>query len=90
VRAEFEWNDLRLASVKVYQSGGQLIYERTMQYVQDRLMGEEFRMGQKDGRIKYVYNGAVLVSAECEKDESLDNRSREVTFVTSGLRGRAK
>jgi hypothetical protein len=90
VRADFEWNDLRLANVKVYQSGGQLIYERTMQYVQDRLVGEEFRMGQKDGKIKYVYNGAVLVSAECEKDESLDNRSREVTFVTAGLRGRAK
>ena len=96
VLAEFEWNDLRLTNVKVYQladasaSRGTLIYERTMNYQQDRLAGEEFHFGQKDGKIKYVWNGAVLVSAECGKDESLDNRSREVFFVTAGPRGRAK
>ena len=95
VLAEFEWNDLRLSSVKVYQLAetnaprGALIYERNLQYQQDRLMSEEFRAGQKDGKIKYVWNGATLVSAECDKDESLDNRSREVFFATApGSRGR--
>jgi hypothetical protein len=97
VLAEFEWQDLRLASVKVYQladpsaARGPLVYERTMQYAQDRLISEEFRAGQKDGKIKYVWsNTGTLVSAGCEKDETLDNRSREVFFVTAGTRGRAR
>ncbi len=95
VLAEFEWNDRRLASVKVYQLAGAeaarggLVYERTLQYQQDRLVGEEFHAGQKDGKIKYVWNGSTLMSANCEKDESLDNRSREVFFATTaGTRGR--
>lgn len=97
VLAEFEWNDQKLTNIKVYQLAdaaaprGPLVYERTMQYQQDRLVSEEFRAGQKDGKIKYVWsNTGALTSAECEKDESLDNRSREVFFVTSGARGRAK
>ncbi len=87
VLVEFEWNGLNLASVKAYQlatsdaARGTLIYERTMQYQQDKLMGELFHFGQKDGKIKYVWSGATLVSAECEKDESLDGRSREVFFA---------
>ena len=87
VLVAFEWSDLKLASVKAYQlansdaARGTLIYERTMQYQQDKLMGEEFHFGQKDGKIKYVWSGATLVSAECDKDESLDGRSREVFFA---------
>lgn len=96
VLAEFEWNEMRLQAVRVYQLTavdalrGPQIYERTMQYQQDRLVGEEFRAGQKDGKIKYVWNGATLVSAECEKDESLDQRSREVFFATGAAGARGK
>ena len=92
VLVEFEWNETRLISVKAYQQAdarGAPVYERTMQYVGDKLMGEEFRAGQKDGKIKYVWNGATLVSAACEKDESLDGRQREVFFATGAApRGR--
>jgi len=96
VLAEFEWNEMRLQAVRVYQltaadaPRGPQIYERTMQYQQDRLVGEEFRAGQKDGKIKYVWNGATLVSAECDKDESLDQRSREVFFAAAGAGARGK
>ncbi|MCC6538648.1 MAG: hypothetical protein IT162_13920 [Bryobacterales bacterium] len=96
VLAEFKWNEMRLQAVRVYQlttpdsPRGAQIYERTMQYQQDRLVGEEFRAGQKDGKIKYVWNGATLVSAECDKDESLDSRSREVFFATGAAGARGK
>jgi len=52
-------------------------------YVQDRLVGEEIRAGGKSSSIKYNWNAGALVSAECGKDESVDNRSRDVSFAGS-------
>ena len=96
VEVEFEWNGLKLASVTAYSlddkgvRGGE-VYSRTMNYVQDKLMGEDIHSGQRDTKIKYVWNGATLVSADCGKDEALDNRSRDVVFAGgSGTRGRGK
>ena len=98
VLVEFEWNDLRLESLKVYQLSdaaapatdrATMIYERTMQYQNDRLMGEQIRAGQKDAKIKYEWSaGGALVSAECDKDETLDNRSREVFFAGGAKAGK--
>jgi len=96
VEIEFEWNGSRLTSVHGFslsESGarGTQVYSRTLNYVQDKLMGEEIKAGQKDSKIKYVWNGGSLVSAECDKDETLDNRSRNVVFaVAGGARGRGK
>ena len=83
---EFEWSGLKLSTVKAYQIlGGDeqkrvLIYERRLHYQDNRLVSEEIQNRGKVTQIKYTYNGDRLVSANCEKDESLDGRSREVTF----------
>jgi len=89
VRLDFEWNGLKLMSIKGYTVAGGvapgLTYERSMQYVQDKLVGEEIKSGGKTSRIKYVYGpDGQLVSAECGKDESLDSRSRDVFFASAG------
>lgn len=88
VLVEFEWNDLRLEAIRAYESGGaatavkgHLLYERTMQYQNDRLMGEQIRAGKQDAKIKYQWAASGLAGAECDKDETLDNRSREVVFA---------
>ena len=57
-----------------------------MRYQQGRLVGEEIRAGGKSPSIKYKWKGDQLVSAECDKDESLDGRSREVIFA-AGSKG---
>ncbi|MBA3975740.1 MAG: hypothetical protein C0504_16160 [Candidatus Solibacter sp.] len=87
VVAEFAWDDYRLASIRVFQqtegaSAPPLIYERSLRYQQGRLAGEEIRAGGRSSSIKYNWKDGQLVSAECDKDESLDNRSREVFFAT--------
>jgi tetratricopeptide (TPR) repeat protein len=89
VELEFEWNGMRLSAIRGYSlsdSGvrGAQLYTRSMTYAQDKLMGEEIRAGQKDSKVKYLWNGGALVSAECDKDETLDNRSRTVTFAVAG------
>jgi hypothetical protein len=84
---EFQWDGPRLTAVRGFQlasaDGGKRtqVYERTLQYEDGRLIGEEIRADNKNSRIKYVYNGARLVSANCEKDPTLDGRSRQVTFL---------
>jgi hypothetical protein len=86
VLVEFEWNGQKLSHLKAFQlMGGDekkrtLIYERTPHYQENRLMTEEVHSRGKVTHIKYTYNGDQLVSADCEKDESLDGRSRQVTF----------
>lgn len=83
---EFEWIGQQLAGIRGFQlSGGDeskrsQIYERRMQYQDDRLVGEEIRGEGKTSRIKYIYSGDRLASANCEKDPSLDGRSRVVSF----------
>jgi hypothetical protein len=56
-------------------------YERTMQYQDGRLVGEEIQGSAKASRVKYTYNGNRLISAEATNDTTLDNRSRKVAFV---------
>jgi hypothetical protein len=86
VLVEFEWSGLKLSNLKAFQlPGGDekkrvLVYERKQHYQEDRLMTEEVHSRGKVTHIKYVYNGDRLVSADCEKDESLDGRSRQVSF----------
>ena len=93
VDVEFEWNGQRLMSVTAYAlqengSRGAQVYTRTMTYVQDKLMGEEIHAGSKGSKIKYVWNGGQLASADCDKDESMDNRSRDVVFAGARARGK--
>ncbi|MBE0659471.1 MAG: hypothetical protein IH602_17385 [Bryobacteraceae bacterium] len=93
VMAEFAWDDYRLSAIRVYQliegvASPPLIYERSLRYQQGRLAGEEIRAGGKSSSIKYIWKADQLVSAECDKDESLDNRSREVFFATP-VKGRS-
>jgi hypothetical protein len=87
VVVEFEWDNLRLTSVKAYATAdgrkSSLLYERTQQYSGDKLMGELIQAGGKTSKIKYVYTAGQLTSAECEKDEALDGRSRDVFFMTA-------
>ena len=55
-------------------------YERTMEYQDGRLVSEQIQSQGKTWRIKYNYNGGSLASAVCDRDPSLDDRSRQVTF----------
>jgi tetratricopeptide (TPR) repeat protein len=81
---EFHWDGLQLQSIEAYQISGEKrgakFYERTMEYQSGRLMGETIESGGKSSRIKYTYNGGKLVSANCDKDMTLDGRSRQVMF----------
>jgi hypothetical protein len=88
VIAEFSWDGSRLTSIRVHQmvagvASAPLIYERTMRYEQGRLVGEGIKAGPKSSSIKYKWEGGQLVSAECEKDETVDSRSRDVFFVAA-------
>jgi hypothetical protein len=76
----FEWDGSRLSAIRGYQAKA-LVYERRQQYQENRIAGEEIRWAGKVSHIRYVYNGGQLVSAECEKDESVDGRSRKVAFA---------
>lgn len=86
VLVEFDWSGLRLSRIQAFQlAGGNEskripVYERRLHYQEDRLVAEEIHSRGKVSHIKYTYNGDRLVAADCEKDESLDGRSRQVTF----------
>ena len=81
---EFQWDGLQLQSIEAYQISGEKrgakFYERTMEYQGGRLTGETVESAGKSSRIKYTYNGGKLISANCEKDMTLDGRSRQVMF----------
>lgn len=86
VVVSFAWDGFRLTAVRVLQAGQPrsspaVVYERTLRYPQGRLAAEEIRSGGKSSMIRYVWKGDTLVSAECEKDETLDGRSRKVVFL---------
>jgi hypothetical protein len=51
-----------------------------MQYQGNQLVGEDIQSQGHSFRIKYAYSGGRLVSANCEKDTTLDDRARQVTF----------
>jgi hypothetical protein len=84
VTLEFEWNSLQLAAIRGYKGTDvkqrTKIYDRTLQYQEGRLSSEEIQSQGKTSRIKYTYMNGRLVSAECDKDATLDDRSRRVTF----------
>jgi len=80
---EFEWDGLQLAAIRGYQGSGaqrRQFYERTMEYTGNHLVAEQVQSQGKTARIKYTYNGDKLTAAACDKDPSLDDRSRQVTF----------
>jgi hypothetical protein len=78
-RLALDWDGQQLDSITAYQ-GKIKVYERELQYQDDRLVGEEIRAQGKTSRIKYVYNGGRLVSASCDRDATQDDRSRQVFF----------
>jgi len=81
---EFEWDGPQLQSVTGYQGSDQnhrgKIYQRTLQYADGRLVGEEIKSQGKISHIKYIYNGGRLATADCDRDATLDDRSRKVSF----------
>jgi hypothetical protein len=79
---EFDWSGLQLNAIRGFQAKAK-IYERTMQYQDGKLVAEESQGPGKGARIKYIYSGNRLVSAESTNDPSLDNRSRKVGFVAN-------
>jgi hypothetical protein len=79
---EFEWNGMQLTAIRGYV-GNTKNYERTMQYQDGLLVGEEIQGRGKPSRIKYSYAANRLVSAEATADATLDNRGRKVTFQTN-------
>ena len=88
---EFEWQGLQLMAVRAYQVHGSekaLAYTRTMQYESGELVSEEIGGQGKGAHIKYKYEGGHLASAICDKDASLDGRSRQVSFWTGAGSGR--
>jgi len=86
VEARFSWDGLRLTSIRVHQpvegiAEPPVIYERTMRYEQGRLVKEQIRAGGRSPSIEYKWRNGQLISAVCDKDETLDGRSREVFFL---------
>jgi hypothetical protein len=81
---EFEWDDNQLQTISAFQGADAAhrakLYERTLQYQDGRLVSEEIKAQGKTSHIKYNYNAGRLVSATCDRDPSLDDRSRQVTF----------
>jgi hypothetical protein len=81
---DFEWDGSRLVAVNAFQGVDAAhrtkVYQRTLQYQDDRLVSEEVQFQGKSSRIRYNYNGGRLVSAAADRDPSLDDRSRQVTF----------
>jgi hypothetical protein len=81
---EFEWDGLQLAAVRGYQGDEKrrvMIYERTLEYQDGRLISEAVESQGKSSHIKYTYNGNRLVSAESGADLTLDNRNRKIFFL---------
>jgi hypothetical protein len=81
---DFEWDGLKLVAARAYQgadaSHRTKVYERTLQYQENRLVSEVIQFQGKSSRIRYNYNGGRLASAVSDRDPSLDDRSRQVTF----------
>jgi tetratricopeptide (TPR) repeat protein len=80
---EFDWNGWQLAAIRGFHGLGnqrRQIYERTMEYQDGRLVSEQIQSQGKSWRIKYNYAGGKLAAANCDRDPSLDDRSRQVTF----------
>jgi hypothetical protein len=81
---DFEWDGQRLLAVRAYQGADAAhrtpVYQRTLQYQDNRLLSEEVQFQGKSTKIRYNYNGGRLVSAAADRDPSLDDRSRQVTF----------
>jgi len=80
---EFDWDGMRLAGIRGYQGAAnqrRQTYERTMDYQEGRLVSEQIQSQGKTWRIKYTYTAGKLTAAVCDRDPSLDDRSRQVTF----------
>lgn len=77
---EFEWSGMQLTAIRGFQAKAK-VYERTMQYVDGKLVAEDIQGAGKPSRIKYAYAGNRLVSAESTNDASSDNRSRKIAFA---------
>jgi len=75
----FEWDGQQLDSITAYE-GKNKIYQREMQYEDGRLVAEEIQAQGKTSHTKYVYNGGRMVSATSERNNGLDDRSRQVFF----------
>jgi hypothetical protein len=79
---EFDWSGSRLTAIRGY-TGKVKTYQRTMQYLDDRLVTEEIQAQAKSSQIKYTYAAGRLISAEAGNDHTLDNRNRKVTFAAN-------
>lgn len=80
----FEWSGQQLRAIRGFEGSDSAhrtqVYQRTLQYSDDQLVGEEIEAAGKSSHIKYSYNGGRMTSAHCSNDPTLDDRSRVVTF----------
>jgi hypothetical protein len=96
VLVECDWTGMKLTALRAYQLVGgdekkrALIYERRQNYQDNRLVLEEIQTRGKTFRIRYIYKGDQLISAECDKDESLDGREREVAFLAASAKAKGR
>jgi hypothetical protein len=86
---EFEWSGMQLNAIRGYQAKAK-VYERTMQYLDGKLVAEEVQGPGKASHVKYTYVGNRLVSAESTNDPALDNRSRKVAFAANSASTQVK
>lgn len=82
---EFEWDGAQLKAIRGYKGPDDRnrakTYERVLQYQEGRLLSEEIRIPKgQTAQITYKYVGTKLASAVCTKDQTIDDRSRRVTF----------
>ncbi len=81
---DFEWDGQKLLAIRAYQGADAAhrtkVYERTMQYQDNRLVSEEIQSQGKSSKVRYNYTGGRLAAAVADRDPSLDDRSRQVTF----------
>jgi hypothetical protein len=82
---EFEWDGAQLRAVRGFKGpdGRNRVktYERVLQYQAGQLLSEEIRIARgQTAQITYKYIGTKLASAVCTKDQTIDDRSRRVTF----------
>jgi hypothetical protein len=81
-RLDFAWDGQRLLKITGRDSGGGVVYSRTLNYSNERLTSESISSHAGNSHIEYKYGKTGrLVEADCDNDRSMDGRSRKIYFA---------
>ncbi len=81
-RLDFAWDGQRLLKITGRDSGGGVVYSRTLNYSNERLTSESISSHAGNSHIEYKYGKTGrLVEADCDADRSIDGRSRKIYFA---------